>query len=197
MLFHRKRDFKPDRTDKGLLNKLYLTPRQRLTILKWVLYSLLLLLLSLVQDVLRCKVSIYGATTDLVSCGILLTALLLPPEQGGIFALVGSIAYYFSGSAPGPYAIAFLTVLSLLLNIFRHAFLRRSFVSVMLCAGTGMLVYEMLVYVTGLFLGFTTPARVTVFLVTAGLSILVMPILYPAILAVGKIGGETWKEQLA
>ena len=194
MLFHRKRDFKPDRTDKGLLNKLYLTPRQRLTILKWVLYSLLLLLLSLVQDVLLCKASVLGATTDLVSCGILLTALLLQPEQGGIFALVGSVAYYFSGSAPGPYTIAFLTVLSLLLNIFRHAFLRRSFISVTLCAGIGMLVYELLVYLTGLFLGFTTPARVTVFLVTAGLSIAVMPILYPAILAVGKIGGETWKE---
>ena len=146
------------------------------------------------QDVLLCKASVLGATTDLVSCGILLTALLLQPEQGGIFALVGSVAYYFSGSAPGPYTIAFLTVLSLLLNIFRHAFLRRSFISVILCAGIGMLVYELLVYLTGLFLGFTTPARVTVFLMTAGLSIAVMPILYPAILAVGKIGGETWKE---
>ena len=194
MLFHRKRDFKPDRSTKGLLNRLYLTPRQRLTILKWVLFALILLLLSLVQDVLLCKVSILGATTDLVSCGIMLTALLLTPEQGGIFALAGSVAYYFSGSAPGPYIIAFLTVLSLLLNIFRHAFLRRSFGSILLCAGAGILVYELLVYLTGLFLGFTTPARVTVFLVTAGLSIAVMPLLYPTLSAVGKIGGETWKE---
>lgn len=194
MLFKRKRDFKPDRTEKGLLNKLYLTPRQRLTILKWTLFGLILLGLSLVQDVLLSQVSVLGATTDLCSCGILLTALLLQPEQGGIFALVSSVVYYFSGSAAGPYSIAALTVLSLLLNIFRHAFLRRSFGSVMLCAGIGMLVYQMLVYFVGLFLGFTTPARLTVFLLSGVLNVAVMPILYPALLAVGKIGGESWKE---
>ena len=45
MLFKRKRDFKPDSTGKGLLSKLYLTPRQRLTILKWTLFGLCLLVL--------------------------------------------------------------------------------------------------------------------------------------------------------
>ena len=54
-----------------------------------------------------------------------------------------------------------LTVLSLMLNIFRHAFLRRSFGSIILCAGTGMLVYQLIIYCVGLFLGFTTSARFT------------------------------------
>ena len=67
MFWRRKRDFKPDRTGKGLLNKLYLTPRQRLRILKWTLLGLILLLFSLLQDVLLSKISLYGATTDLVS----------------------------------------------------------------------------------------------------------------------------------
>ena len=194
MLFKRKRDFKPDRTGKGLLNKLYLTPRQRLTILKWTLFGLCLLALSLLQDVLLCRLSIFGATTDLVSAGILLTVMILQPDQGSVFALVSSTLYYFSGSAAGPYCIGLLTVLSLMLNIFRHAFLRRSFGSIMLCAGTGMLVYQLVIYCAGLFLGFTTSARFTVFLVTALLSVAVMPILYPAFQAVGKIGGESWKE---
>ena len=194
MFWRKKRDFKPDRTGKGLLNKLYLTPRQRLRILKWTLLGLILLLFSLLQDVLLSKISLYGATTDLVSCGILLAVLLLEPEQGGIFALICSTIYYFSGSAPGPYAIAALTVLSLLLNIFRHAFLQRTFGSVMLCAGTGILVYQMLVFFVGLFLGFTTVTRISVFLITAGLRIAVIPIAYPIFLAVGKIGGESWNE---
>ena len=194
MLFKRKRDFKPDSTGKGLLNKLYLTPRQRLTILKWTLFGLCLLVLSLVQDVLLCQMSIFGATTDLVSAGILLISLILQPDQSSVFALVGSTLYYFSGSAAGPYCIAMLTVLSLMLNIFRHAFLRRNFGSILLCAGIGMLVYELVLYCVGLFLGFTTAARFPVFLITALLSIAVMPILYPAFQAVGKIGGESWKE---
>ena len=194
MLFKRKRDFKPDRTGKGLLNKLYLTPRQRLAILKWTLFGLCLLVLSLVQDVLLSQVSVFGATTDLVSAGILLTVMLLQPDQGGIFALVSSVLYFFSGSAAGPYCIGLLTVLSLLLSIFRHAFLRRSFGSILLCAGTGMLVYQLILYCVGLFLGFTTAARFPVFLITAVLSVAVMPILYPIFQAVGKIGGESWKD---
>ena len=192
MLFKRKRDFKPDRTDRGLLFKLYITPLQRLKILKWTLIALLMLALSLLQDVLLSRLSILGATTDLVSCGIFLIVLLLEPEQGGIFALIASVLFYFSGTSPGPYTIAVLTALSLLLNILRHAFLQRTFSSVLLCATAGLLIYQMLVFCVGLFLNFTTAARLPVFLITAGLSAAVIPLLYPVILAVSKIGGETW-----
>ena len=192
MLFKRKRDFKPDSTGKGLLNKLYLTPRQRLTILKWMLFGLCLLVLSLVQDVLLCQMSIFGATTDLVSAGIFVIALLLDPDQSGIFALISSILYYFSGSAPGPYVILLLTVLSLMLNILRHAFLQRTFGSVLLSAGVGLVVYQLLIFLLGLFFGFTTFGRLPVFLITAGLSTAVCPLLYPIFLSVSKIGGETW-----
>ena len=192
MFWRRKRDFKPDRTGKGLLSKLYLTPRQRLTILKWTLLGLIMLLFSLLQDVLLSKVSLYGATTELVSCGIFLAVLLLEPEQGGIFALICSTIYYFSGSAPGPYTIAALTVLSLILNILRHAFLQRTFSSVLLCGSAGLLIYQLFVFCVGLFLNFTTGARLPVFLITAGLSAVVIPILYPVVLAVSKIGGEIW-----
>ena len=192
MLFKRKRDFKPDRTDRGLLFKLYLTPIQRQKILKWTLFGLLLLALSLLQDVLLSRVSLMGATTDLVSAGIFVIALLLDPDQSGIFALISSILYYFSGSAPGPYVILLLTVLSLMLNILRHAFLQRTFGSVLLSAGVGLVVYQLLIFLLGLFFGFTTFGRLPVFLITAGLSTAVCPLLYPIFLSVSKIGGETW-----
>lgn len=192
MLFKRKRDFKPDRTDRGLLFKLYITPLQRQKILKWTLVGLLMLVLSLLQDGLLSRISIYGATTDLVPCGIFLVVLLLEPEQGGIFALITSTLYYFSGSSPGPYAIAMLTVLSLLVNIIRHAFLQRTFSSVLICAGASQLIYHLLVFLVGFFLEFTTGARLPVFLITAGASTAVIPLLYPVALAISKIGGETW-----
>ena len=51
MLFKRKHEFKPDRTEDGTLKKLYLTPKQRKRLLKWCLVSMFLVLLSLVQDV--------------------------------------------------------------------------------------------------------------------------------------------------
>ena len=46
----------------------------------------------------------------------------------------------------------------------------------------------------GLFLGYTFPKRILGFLITAGLSMLAVPILYPIALSIEKIGGETWKE---
>ena len=138
MFWRRKRDFKPDRTGKGLLNKLYLTPRQRLRILKWTLLGLILLLFSLLQDVLLSKVSLYGATTDLVSCGILLICMLQDPGTGGVFALLAATFYFFTGTAPGAYTIALLPILGMLMNILRHVLLRRSFGTALICTGRKM-----------------------------------------------------------
>ena len=64
----RKREFRPDRVGSGFLNKLYLTKRQRRTLLMWLLYTLALVVLSLVQDVILCRVSSHGATTDPAFC---------------------------------------------------------------------------------------------------------------------------------
>lgn len=193
-MFRRKHDFKPDKTGRGLLNRLYITRRQRLAILKWSLLGLSLLVLSLLQDVVLSQFSLGGATTDLVSAGIFLICMLLEPEQGGIFALIGATGYYFSGSAPGSYTIAMLTCISLLVNIFRHSFLRRNFGSVVLCAAAGMLIYTLLTFALVLFLGHTTPSRLGTFFLTGTLSAAVMPLMYPVFLSVTNIGGESWRE---
>ena len=43
----KKYEFKPDKNAIGFFHKLYLTKKQRLSILKWSLYALVLLVLSL------------------------------------------------------------------------------------------------------------------------------------------------------
>ena len=193
-MFRKKHEFKPDKMGAGFLSKLFLTQRQRLSLVKWLLLALVLLALSLLQDVILCRVSIRGATTDLVSAGILLLCLMLPTDSGAVFALVSSLLFYFSGSAAGPYVIAFLTGTGVLLNIFRSSYLRKSFGSTFLCAAAAMTLCEMLIFLTGLFLGHTTAQRFPGFCITAGLSVAVMPLLYPLFLSIGKIGGDSWKE---
>lgn len=194
-MFKRKHDFKPDRMGVGFLNKLYITRRQRLTLLRYLLLGLALLLLSLLQDVILCRVSIGGATTDLVSGGILLLSILLPTDAAAVTALIASVLYFFSGSAAGAYSIVLLTGLGVLGNIFRRSYLRRGFGSSLFCAGTGILVYELAVFVMGLFLGSTTTARFGTFCLTAGLTLALMPLMYPIFHAIGKIGGDSsWKE---
>ena len=193
-MWRKKNDFKPDRMGTGFLNKLYITQRQRLSILKWTLFTLLLVLLSLIQDVVLCRLSIQGATTDLVSASILLLCVMLPTDTCAVFSLISAVLYFFSGMAAGPYSIIFLTALGIVMNIFRYSYLRKSFLSVLLCAGTGLMVYELLLFVTGLFLEYTTAGRFTAFCITGGISVAIMPLLYPIFLSISKIGGESWKE---
>lgn len=190
----RKYEFKPDKTGSGILSKLYVTPKQRLTLLRWTLYALVLLVLSLVQDVILCRFSIFGGGTDLTVCGILLLAILLSPDDSAVFCLISSLLLYFSGGMSGPYAIVYLTFLGVLLNIFRGGYLQKSFGSTILCAGVGLMLYELLIFGTGLFLKQTTAARFSVFCVTGAVSLAFMPLLYPVFVSIGKIGGSSWKD---
>lgn len=194
MLFKRKYEFKPDRTEGSALKKLYLTPLQRKRLLKWALVTGVLVVLSLLQDVVLSQVSIYGATFCLVPCGILLYAMFLDPETAAVFTLVASMLYYFSGTAAGTFSIALLTGLGTLLCIFRRGYLQRCFSAFMICAGAGMIAYELLILAIGCFLGSTNFGRFGVFMLSGGLSVAVMPLLYPVFLSISNIGGETWKE---
>lgn len=193
-MLRKKYEFKPDRTDSGTLSKLYITKKQRLSLLRWFLIGVCLLVLSLVQDVIMSRLQIFGATTDLVSGGILLCCMLLSVDSSAVFALCASAAFYFAGFAPGVYAIALLTALGVFTNILRHSYLRKSIFSIVLCAGVALMVYELAVFVIALFLEYTTLARIGVILLGGLVTVAAMPAMYPVFLSVSKIGGESWKE---
>ena len=194
MFLRRKNDFKPDRNASGTLKKLYLTPIQRRKLLKWGLVSVVLLILSLLQDVVLCRVRIHGATFDLVACGILLCAMFFQPDTTVVFTLVSATLYYFSGTAPGAYTIALLTGLGTLLCIFRCSYLQQRFSAMILCAGVGMMIYELAVFVIAWLAGITTGDRFSVFFLCGALSVATMPLLYPVFLWIRNVGGDLWKE---
>lgn len=193
-MFGKKRDFRPDKNHSGALSKLYVTKKQRRTLLKWVLMAAVLIAVSVVQDVILSRVRIFGAVTDLVPAAILTVCVMLDPEVGSVFVLVGSSLYWFSGSAPGPYVIVVMTVLGVVIGILRQSFLRYGFFTVLLCAAAAVMLYELTVFGIGLFLGCTTLSRLGSFCLSGALSLAVMPLLYPVFAAIRKIGGETWTE---
>ncbi len=187
-------EFKPDREKIPLSKKLRLTALQRKQLLKWSLYALVCLAALIVQDVLMSRVSIRGATTDLVPAVILLVTVLSDCYNGSLFVFIASLMFVFSGSSPGPYVLAYLTIFGVGATVFRQMFWRRGFRSNILCAGLALLVYELAVWGTGIFLGLTYWGRFGVFIVTWLLSFAVMVALYPLARRIQKIGGETWKE---
>ena len=187
-------EFKPDVNRVPLHKKLHLTKLQQKQLLQWTLNGLVCLVLLVIQDVIMSQVSIGGATTDLVPTAMLLIAVISDAYDGSLFLLLGSTLYVFSGSAPGPYTIAYLTVIGVAAALFRQSFWRRGFRSNILCAGLALLVYELAIFGTGIFLGLTHWGRFGVFMATWALSFAVTLALYPLTRAIQKIGGEIWKE---
>ena len=190
----KERSFRPDKVGTTVLHKLYISPSQRKTILKWTLYSLMLVLLSVIQDVMLSNVRILGATTELVPCGIFLICILEGAEAGAVFTLLASWIYLYTGTPAGPYCIVFITAFGLLVSVFRQAYLQRGFGSAILCVAICMTIYELAVFGIGLFLGQTYGYRILAFLVTALGSVLAVPVLYPVFLRIQAIGGEIWRE---
>ena len=189
-----KYEFKPDRKQATFVKRLYMTRLQRLQIAKWGLLSVSCMVMLVIQDVIMSRVHISGATTDLAVCMVLLIGLYEGAENGSLFALLASMFYLFSGSAPGPYCIGLITTLVMCINLLRQNRWRRSFHTTMLCTGMAVMLYEMSVFVIGLISGLTIPARAGVFLLTGILTCITMLPMYPLVRFLSKIGGDTWKE---
>lgn len=189
-----KYEFKPDPKGTNFLKKLYMTRLQRLQVLKWGTYALTCIFLLVIQDVIMSRFRFSGATTDLAVCIILLIGIFEGLEIGSLFVLIASTIYWFSGSAPGTYVIALMTILTVGINLFRQTFWRRSFGSTTLCTGIAIMVYEIAIFLIGIFSELTIWPRAIVFVLTGVMTCIVMLPLYPLVAAIAKIGGDTWKE---
>ena len=189
-----KIEFRPDKQELTWVKSLYMTRQQRLKLLKWTLYTVICLLLLVIQDVVMSRFSIFGTTTDLAACVILLITILEGSETGSLFVLIASLLYFFSGSAPGAFCIASLSFLGIFTALLRQMYWRRNAASIILCAGAALMVHELVCFTAGMAMGFTIFSRLGLFAIKGLLSWLVMLPLYPLVYTIGKIGGQTWKE---
>lgn len=187
-------DFRPDSQDSGWLKMLHITQAQRDLYLKWGLYTAVLVVLSMIQDVIMSQLKIFGATTDLVVCAILLITVIEGIDTGIVFVIIASCLYYFSGSSPGPLCVALITFLGVGACLFRQMYWHRNRGSIVLCAGLALMLYELGTFAVGMFSGLTRWDRLSTFAVTGALSIAVMIPLYSLINRIGQLGGNTWKE---
>ena len=190
----KKYEFQPDKPYATWLSKLQLTPQQQKQVLKWVLYTFILLILSLAQDVVFCRFRLYGGTSELVPCGIFIISIMEGTQKGAAFALIASIFYLLSGSAPGPHMLVLITVMAIVTAALRQTYLHPRFPALLLCVALCMAVYELGIFAFCLLLGQVTADRYLTFVVPAVTSLAAVPIIYPFAKLIGKIGGETWKE---
>ena len=190
----RASEFKPDPKAATWIKTFRLTAQQRLRLAKWLLYVLTIVGCLVVQDVIMSRIRLFGATTDLAVCAIIIIAILEGTEVGTLFVLIASTLYYFSGSAPGAYTIALLTFLTTGSVLLRQMYWRRSRGSILLFSGITVMLYEIGLFVVGTAIGLTIPSHLIAFVLTGVYSVLAMIPLYSLIYKIGLIGGNTWKE---
>lgn len=190
----KRNEFRPDPTTSTWLKTRRLTRLQKLRLLKWVLYALIVILCLVIQDVIMSQLRLFGATTDLAVGAILLITVIEGTDVGSLFVLIASMLYWFSGSAPTPICIALLTTFGIGATMFRQMFWHRSRGTLTLCACLALTAYELGLFVTGIMQGLTYFGRLPSFLLTSAYTCLVMIPLYTLVNKTGLIGGNTWKE---
>ena len=190
----RQPEFRQDSLGTGFLKKLYMTKQQRLRILRWGSYVLSCLVALLIQDDILSRLPIMGACIDLPAAVILLITVIEGTESGSLFVLLASTLYYFTGSAPGPYVVAFMTVLGIGATLFRQVFWHRSRGAILLCACIALMLYEIGTFGGAIFMGLTRWDRLGKFLLSGLYGCVLMVPLYPLMHKFGSIGGHTWKE---
>ena len=187
-------DFKPDVQKATWAKTTKLTRLQQLRLIRWMLYVLTVVTSLVLQDVVMSQFSIFGATTDLPACAILLITVMEGTEIGSIFVLITSTLYYFSGNAPTAWCIGLMTCFGIGATLFRQMFWHRSKGSIILCSAIAMTAYELGLFAAGLIMELTHWGRLPAFLMTIVFNCLVLIPLYSLIYKIGLIGGNTWKE---
>ena len=188
------KEFQPDVQHPDTIGKLLMTKRQWQRLLKWLLFSAVCLLGLIVQDVVMSRFHWYGATTDLAVCCIMTVCVLQGAEDGCIFTLIAAIVGYYADALPASYCIPLLTVIAVFATMFRQGFLSQGLITLIICVGAGLFVYELAVFVVAALLEQTTWDRLTRFLLCAVYTTAAVPVIYPMMVGIGKIGGQLWTE---
>lgn len=174
-----------------MLDKLYITPRQWLRILRWTLYLLLFLLAMLVQTVVLGNRTIFGTHPDLVPIVITCVCLREGPERGGLFALLTSLFWCLSGVDQGSVCIVTLTVLPVLGSILCRAVLANRFLPCLLIAFVTLLCEQSLIFLLKYFFSNLSGALfVQQLLPCVFVSMLAHPVCYWLVKCIAKIGAS-------
>lgn len=174
-----------------MLDKLYITPRQWLRILRWTLYSLLLLLAILLQTVVFGNRTFLGARPDLVPVVIACVCLREGAERGGTFALLGSLFWYLTGAEQGSVCIVTLTVLPVIGSLLCRTMLAERFLPCLLITLVTLFVEQSVMFLLKFFFdGLAGSLFVGELLPCVAVSLLAQPPVYWLVKRIAKIGAS-------
>lgn len=172
-----------------MLDKLYITPKQWMHILRWCLYALLLLVAIMLQTVVFGNRTLLGAHPNFVPVVIVCVCLREGPERGGLFALISSLIWCLSGIDYGPVSLAVLTVLPVLGAVFSRTWLSNRYLPCLLLCALTLFVEQGVIFSLRWFFGDLELRRfLTDLLPCVLVSTLIQPLVYLAVKRIERIG---------
>lgn len=174
----------------AVFKHLHLTKLQWQGVLRWGLYSLALLVTLVLETVLFGKLRVLGAKLTIVPLLLCCAAIREGPEKGGLFALIGSVLWCFSGTDMGNLSVAAVTVMAVLSAVLCKAVLTDSLVSSALCCLVTLLVNGGVIFAFKLLLTPISPRGIWLVLGSAVLSTLLCPAFYYLCKAISRTGGS-------
>ena len=173
----------------AMLDKLYITPKQWLHILRWTLYSLLFLLAMMLQTVVFGNRTLLGVHPCFVPPVITCVCLREGPERGGLFALLTSLFWCLSGTDMGSVSLLLLTVLPISGSLLCRAVLEnRFFTSLLITAVTLLTEQSAIFFLKYFFDGLAGHLYLTELLPCVFVSLLVQPLVYLLVKRIEKVG---------
>lgn len=186
-----------------MLKYLHLTKLQWKGVLKWALYSLLCLFVLLLQTVVLSKRPVFGVKISLLPICVVCICVREGPEKGGLFSLLASLFWCLSGEDYGNLLVAVLPIGAILAAVLCRAVLTVRFLPTGLCAfgvnwlcASAVFAFK-LILPPGASAANSWQAKTAtisfsnywrVLLPGIFLSMLVFPLLYVLIKAIGRIG---------
>lgn len=174
----------------GGLHQLYLTKQQRRLLLKWALYALLFLLTLLLQEVVLCRLPVFGARFHLLPGLIVCVCLAEGAEGGGVFALCATLFWALAGADLGFVSIAVLTFCGVGSALLLDHLLVNRLPTCCLCCLGALLLHDTVIFLLHLFLGSAALLQfVTVVLPGVVISTVPCPLFYTLTRKISRIGG--------
>lgn len=168
---------------------LHLTKRQWCGILKWTLYALLALFTLITQGVLCAQFPLFGLKLRFLPILLVCIAIREGTEKGGLFCLIATTVMCLSKTDYGSLSVAVLTVLCILSAALCHSVLANCLWSVALCCFVTVFANETAILLFRSVLDRTAFSNLwRVALPSCLLSMLLCPLLYVTVRAIGKIG---------
>lgn len=172
-----------------MLDKLYITPKQWMHILRWCLYAFLFLVAMMLQTVVLGNRTLLGAHPNFVPVVIVCVCLREGAERGGLFALLSSLIWCLSGIDYGTVSLAVLTVVPVLGSVLCKTWLSNRYLPCLLICVLTLFIEQSVIFFLRSFFGDLELSRfLTDLLPCVLVSTLSQPLVYLAVKRIEKIG---------